>query len=207
MKKLLTFAAAVLMTATAFAQGVYTRQCTPEEVESAAKWVESGVWKEGFTKALPHESVNAVDFREQYTRNKAQWDAMFRWLESTDLTSIPAGRHEIEGSTLVASVEDSRNEPLEKRGTESHRTHIDMQYVVKGAERFGIIDHLTSKPNCDYKPDFISYDYDPVKARFYDSTPDRFFLFFPEDWHIAKIATDGEDQNIRVIVVKLDFVE
>ena len=69
MKKLLTFAAAVLMTATAFAQGVYTRQCTPEELESAAKWVESGVWKEGFTKALPHESVNAVDFREiDYTR-------------------------------------------------------------------------------------------------------------------------------------------
>ena len=62
MKKLLTFAAAVLMTATAFAQGVYTRQCTPEELESAAKWVESGVWKEGFTKALPHESVNAVDW-------------------------------------------------------------------------------------------------------------------------------------------------
>ena len=108
---------------------------------------------------------------------------------------------------LMEIVYHSTNDPLEKRGTESHRTHIDMQYVVKGCERFGIIDHLTSKPNCPYKPDFIGYDYDPTKARFYDSTPDRFFLFFPEDWHIAKIATDKEDQNIRVIVVKLDFVE
>lgn len=207
MKKFMTFAASVLMCAAAFAQGVYTRQCTPEEMQKASAWVESGVWKEGFTKAMPHASVNAVDFQEQYTKNKAQWDAMFRWLESTDLNAIPAGRHEIPGSTLTASVEDSQNGPLETRGTESHRTHIDMQYVVKGCERFGIIDHLTSKPNCDYKPDFISYDYDPTKARFYDSAPDRFFLFFPEDWHIAKVATDKEDQNIRVIVVKLDFVE
>lgn len=207
MKKLLTFAAAVLMTATAFAQGVYTRQCTPEELESAAKWVESGVWKEGFTKALPHESVNAVDFREQYTRNKAQWDAMFRWLASADLMNMPKGKYPIEGTTLVVSVEDSRNSELEKRKSESHYHHIDFQYVVKGTERFGIIDHQTSKPNCEYKPDVIHYDYDVDKTRFYDSAKDRFFIFFPSDWHIAKVKTDLEDQEIRVIVVKLDYVE
>ena len=26
-------------------------------------------------------------------------------------------------------------------------------------------------------------------------------------WHIAKVATDGDDQVIRVIVVKVDYVE
>ena len=42
---------------------------------------------------------------------------------------------------------------------------------------------------------------------FIDSTPERFFLFFPSDWHIAKIQTDKEDQNIRVVVVKLDYIK
>ncbi|WP_394801223.1 hypothetical protein [Bacteroides intestinalis] len=31
-------------------------------------------------------------------------------------------------------------------------------------------------------------------------------MFFPSDWHIAKIATDKEDQDIRVIVIKLDYM-
>ena len=192
----------------AFADGVYTRQCDDKaRAQMCAEWMESGAWRNGFEKAAPHESVNAVDFYEQYAKNREQWDAAFRWLESTDLLAIPAGKHPIEGSTLVVSVEDSKNGPLEKRGTESHRQKIDFQYAVKGTERFGIIDHETSTPNCEYKPDVIHYDYDKSKALFYDSTPDKFFLFFPEDWHIAKINNDTEDQDIRVIVIKIDYVE
>ena len=76
---------------------------------------------------------------------------------------------------------------------------------MKGTERFGVIDHYTSTPNCKYRPDVIHYDYAPQKARFYDSNPGEFFIFFPRDWHIAKVATDGEDQTIRVIVIKVDY--
>lgn len=192
----------------AFADGIYTRQCDDnEKVDLATGWMASGAWRKGFEKAFPHESVNPVDFYEQYSKNTEQWDAMFKWLEETDLLASPAGKHPIEGTTLVVSVEDSQNRPLEKSRTESHRQKIDFQYTVKGIERFGIIDHETSTPNCEYRPDVIHYDYDASKARFYDSSPDRFFLFFPEDWHIAKIANDTDDQDIRVIVVKIDYVE
>lgn len=187
---------------------VYTRQCDDKSyVNKATEWVESGAWRTNFSKANPHESVNAVDFQEQYCKNKEQWDAMFNWLAETDLLSIPAGKHPIAGTSLVVSVEDSQNRPLEKSRTESHRQKIDFQWTVKGIERFGIIDHETSTPNCEYRPDVIHYDYDADKAVFYDSTPDKFFLFFPDDWHIAKVANDTEDQTIRVIVVKIDYVE
>lgn len=190
------------------AQGVYTSQCDDKKtIKQAAKWVKKGEWRNGFEAASPHESTNQVEFFTQYQKNKEQWDAMFRWLAQTDLLAIEKGKHPIEGTTLVASVEDSSNGPLEKRQSESHYNHIDFQYVVKGIERFGIIEHETSTPNCKYRPDVIHYDYDAEKALFYDSTPDRFFLFFPCDWHIAKINNDGDDQDIRVIVVKLDYVE
>ncbi|MDE6560400.1 MAG: YhcH/YjgK/YiaL family protein [Muribaculaceae bacterium] len=192
----------------AMAEGVYTRQCDDKaKVELATGWMASGAWRNGFEKAFPHEAVNAIDFYEQYSKNKEQWNAMFRWLEETDLLAIPGGKHPIEGTSLVVSVEDSKNGPLEKRQSESHRKKIDFQYAVKGTERFGIIDHETSTPNCEYKPDVIHYDYDQSKAKFYDSTPDKFFLFFPEDWHIAKINNDTDDQDIRVIVVKIDYIE
>ena len=165
--------------------------------------MKKGKWRNGFTGAAPHESVNIVEFYNQYHKNPEQWNALFKWLANTDLLTIEKGKHPIEGSDLTASVEDSENGPLAKRRSESHRENIDFQYVVKGTERFGIIEHNSSKPNSKYRPDVIHYDYDASKARFYDSTPDKFFVFFPDDWHIAKINNDGNDQTIRVIVVKI----
>ena len=188
-------------------KGYYTQYYgdKPELIKEAKAWAESGIWRNGFDKAKPHSSVNLVDFYLQYQKNPQQWQALFDYLAKTDLLSIPKGKHKIPGSDLVVSVEDSKNEPLEKRRSESHNKHIDFQYVVKGTERFGVIDHYSSTPNCKYRPDVIHYDYVPQKARFYDSNPGEFFIFFPRDWHIAKVATDGEDQTIRVIVIKVDY--
>ena len=188
-------------------RGYYTQYYgdKPELIKEAIAWAESGIWRNGFDKAKPHSSVNLADFYLQYQKNPQQWQALFDYLAKTDLLSIPKGKHKIPGSDLVVSVEDSKNEPLEKRRSESHNKHIDFQYVVKGTERFGVIDHYTSTPNCKYRPDVIHYDYTPQKARFYDSNPGEFFIFFPRDWHIAKVATDGEDQTIRVIVIKVDY--
>ena len=188
-------------------QGVYTRVNYDKKLEKAAqKWLKKGQWRQGFTKATLDGTVNIVDFYEQYQKNPAQWTALFRWIAETDLLAIPKGKHPIEGTSLVASVEDSKNGPLDKRQSESHYHHIDFQYVVKGTERFGLIDHHTSHPNCAWKNDVIHYDYNPEKARFIDSRPDRFFIFFPDDWHIAKVENETDDQDIRVIVIKVDYV-
>lgn len=173
---------------------------------SALWWVMSRSWSNGFT-ALPDICTDVEEFRSQYTKNKAQWDAMFSWLASHDLLELPAGKHPIEGTSLVASVEDSENKPLGKRRAESHRHHIDFQYVVRGTERFALLDHDSSTPYGDYKPDIMRYDFDRSKAVFFDSAPGRFFLFFPGDWHVAKVATELDSQSIRVIVIKLDYVE
>ena len=190
------------------AQPYYTKPCTDKQLAKEARaWVKSQTWRNGYQGAAPHKSVNLVEFYTQYRRNQKQWDAMFRWLASNDLLTIEKGKYPIEGTTLVASVEDSSNQPLDKRKSESHYNHIDFQVVVKGTERFAILDHTTSTPDCPYKPDVIRYNYDVERTLFYDSTPERFFIFFPCDWHIAKVATDKQDQTIRVIVVKLDYIE
>ncbi len=189
------------------AKGYYTRVYQDRSLnKKAAKWLKRGEWRNGYHGADPDPSVNATEFYLQYQKNPEQWKALFQWLAKTDLLALPKGRHPIEGSSLVASVEDDVNGPLEKRGSESHYHHIDFQYVVKGVERFGILDHLTSKPNCSYRPDAIHYDYDVKRTKFLDSDPKHFFIFFPGDWHIAKVnSPKTNDQHIRVVVVKVDY--
>jgi biofilm protein TabA len=210
MKKFISLAIVMLFAAMTLhaEKPVYTKVFTDKAfIKQAKKWAKSGEWRNGFMAAKPHKSVNLAEWYSQYQKNPEQWKALFTWLANNDITTISGGRHPIEGTQLVVSVEDSQNEPLLKRQSESHYKHIDFQYVVKGSERFGIIDHLSSKPNCEYRPDVIHYDYAPQKAKFYDSTPKEFFIFFPCDWHIAKVATPKQNQNIRVIVIKVDYID
>lgn len=212
MKKLLlpiVFVICNILTINAQRVGYYTQYYgdSPALIQKAQEWIAVGEWRNGFTKANPHPSVNFVEFYRQYQKNPEQWKALFDYIAKTDLLSISKGKHPIPGTKLLVSVEDSNNEPLQKRSSESHNHHIDFQFVVKGVERFGIIDHFTSTPNCKYsgKKDVIHYDYDKERTLFYDSSPNEFFIFFPRDWHIAKIATDSTNQNIRVVVIKVDY--
>lgn len=208
MKKLFVLAFSLMVSLQLMAQTYYTEYCADESLKKeAAAWYTGGEWRNGFTKADADETVNIVNFHEQYRRNPADWKALFAWLAKTDLLAIPKGKHPIEGTTLVASVEDSENQPLEKRGSESHHHHIDFQYVVKGTEGFGILDHYSSRPNCAYdgRKDVVHYDYDVAKTKFIESVPGRFNIFFPRDWHIAKVATKKDDQTIRVVVIKVEY--
>ena len=175
------------------------------------QWMSSGAWNNGFTAAVPDKTVNTSEFYSQYHKNPNQWHALFQWLRNTDLQAIAKGKHPIPHSTLIASVEDSSNQPLEKRNTESHRKKIDFQLVVRGTEGFALLDHTSStiSKTYDEKKDVQRYNYTPGKTHFFDVSAGRFVIFFPSDWHIAKVQNKkkNDNQQIRVIVVKVDYIE
>ena len=175
----------------------------------ARTWMKKGEWANGFKKAKAHKTLDVNQFYSQYKKNTAQWNTLFSWLRDTDLLTIPKGKHPIPGSTLVASVEDSENGPLEKRNTESHRKKIDFMIVVKGTERFALLDHESSTVSQPYneQKDVMRYNYVKEKTNFFNVKSGQFVIFFPSDWHIAKVQTKKKDQTIRVIVVKMDYVD
>ena len=89
------------------AQGIEARNKSKEvSKKKAAAWVAEGEWKNGFD-AMPDATVNLQEFYAQYHKNKAQWDAAFKWLAETDLLNIPKGKLMIPGTNIRASIEDS----------------------------------------------------------------------------------------------------
>lgn len=188
----------------------YTNNYPKDLTRVANKWMKKGLWRNGFTKASPAETVNAVEFYIQYQRNPEQWQALFKWLQETDLLAIKGGRHPIEGTSLTVSVEDGDNWCSEAdlkagKGSESHRQKIDFMYVVRGYEGFCRLDHETSRPQFDYKPDRLEYYFDADRLQRFESVPGTFNIMFPCDWHIAKVKTQHESQNLRVLVIKVDY--
>lgn len=198
----------LLLPLTAMAQ--YSNPYPENEFKAAKKWAKHNApWTKGFTKGKPGV-VNFADFQRQYEKNQGQWDALFEWLQKTDLQALTAGKHPIPGTTMTASVQDDVNKPVEKIRSESHRKRIDFQFVVSGTEGFILLNHdASTKPNCEYdqKKDVIHYDYDLSKAWRFATKAPRFNIFFPGDWHVAKVETNKKDQHFRVIVIKVDYKE
>lgn len=188
----------------------YTNSYPKELDKLAQKWIKKGEWKNGFTKAVPAPTVNITDFYIQYHRNPSQWQALFRWLQETDLLAIPAGHTPIPGTSLTVSVEDSENWCSENdlkagKGSESHREKIDFMYVVRGTEGFARLDHDSSSPLAPYKTDRLEYSFDADKLERFESIPGTFNIMFPDDWHIAKVKTSASNQKLRVLVIKMDY--
>jgi beta-galactosidase beta subunit len=53
----------------------------------------------------------------------------------------------------------------------------------------------------------MRYNYIKENTNFFNVKSGQFVIFFPSDWHIAKVQTKKKDQTIRVIVVKMDYVD
>ena len=58
---------------------VYTKIYKDKKLnKKARKWVRSGAWRNGFTKASPDGMVNLTDFYLQYNANPEPWVILFR---------------------------------------------------------------------------------------------------------------------------------
>lgn len=187
-------------------KGLYTKKYKRSMTEKAAKWFQKGEWRNGFTKGDADASVNITNFYEQYQRNPDSWKAAFEWLQKTDLRTIAAGKYIIPHSNMIASVEDSKNEDLAKRKSESHKYNIDFMLIVDGREGFLRLDHKTTTTATKYKYDVVRYDYKVENSEYLEVPENRFIIMFPDDWHVAKVMTKSDSQKLRVVVIKVPHV-
>ncbi|WP_321331189.1 YhcH/YjgK/YiaL family protein [uncultured Bacteroides sp.] len=170
--------------------------------KEAKKWCKTKEWANGFA-PVPYKATNCVEFATQYHKNKELWDKMFRWLAQNDLLTMPEGTYEIDGKRCFIKVSDSKTRDASKSQIESHRQYIDFQYVARGTERFGLINPKDATPISEYKPDVIHYK--AKKIKFVDSRPDFFFLFFPQNYHLAMVKAKKEEV-VRLIVAKIEYL-
>ncbi len=184
---------------------VVSAQTTASEISrsKASRWTKQREWANGFA-PMPHKTTDYREFYTQYQKNKQVWDKAFQWLATHDLVNMPAGRYEIEGKRCYINVEDGTTQAPEKRRIEAHRQYIDVQYVAKGTERFGLVNPKYATPSNEYKPD-VQY-FTSEKVKYMDSTPEVFFMFFPNDYHQAMVQAGKVGEKVRVIVVKMEYL-
>lgn len=126
----------------------------------------------------------------------------FDYLRSIDLSKVDPGTYEIEGRQVYVMVQEYETKPMEKGRWEAHRRYIDVQYVHRGAERFGYANVLDLKPgNYDEAKDFLSLEGEG-RGDFFRVRQGTLVVLFPQDGHMPGMVV-STPQPVKKFVVKV----
>ncbi len=144
--------------------------------------------------------LDALTNEERLRKLHPGFGAAFQFLQGTNLSELPEGRQEIDGSRLYALVIRGQGRGQKGAKLEVHRRYIDIQYSLTGPDVIGWKQASTCRSPAE--------DYNEAKdiQHFLDA-PDSwvtvpqgcFGIYYPEDAH-APMAADGP---VHKVVVKV----
>jgi YhcH/YjgK/YiaL family protein len=123
------------------------------------------------------------------------------YLRTTDLSTLAAGRFDVDGDRIFALLQDYTTRPAAETKWEAHRRHIDVQCVLAGSERMGY-QHLSRATVTEpYDPDRDVAFFQPG-TDFLTVSAGMYAIFWPDDVHAPQGAA-GEPASVRKVVVKV----
>ena len=148
---------------------------------------------------------DTLDQYARYTILGGSFPAAMKFLMENDLTSLPAGRIEIDGDNLFAVVQEYLTKPARQGLWEAHRRYIDIQYIASGQERMGFANLQTMQLG-EYFPE---KDYQALTGagNYLDAFARSFAIFVPEDGHMPGLCIKAPEAVKKVVLkVKLRTV-
>ena len=122
----------------------------------------------------------------------------FDFLRTTDLDSLPSGKHDIEGDTIFALVQEYQTKPLNECKLESHKKYIDIQYVIRGEEMMGVTIQNNQKIiEVNEEKDYTFYEGTTSLVRV---SKGMFTIFFPDDLHQPCVQTESAAEVKKVVI-------
>ncbi|WP_282937923.1 YhcH/YjgK/YiaL family protein [Paenibacillus sp. RC67] len=126
------------------------------------------------------------------------------YIRSTDFSSLPLGKYEIEGNLMFALLQEATTKNWEQQRPESHRTHTDIQFLLSGEEVIRVAplseEAVISEESFDTK-DIAFYDKVGAESSLV-LRPGSFAVFYPGDIH-RPCCSAAQEQPIRKVVIKI----
>ena len=145
--------------------------------------------------------IDTLDNAARYEGLHPRFKAAFDFLRNPDIAAAKAGRTELDGSALVALVQEYETKPIQAGKLEAHKKYIDIQFVLQGEEFLGYAP-LGGQPVAtafDAEKDIGFYD---GEAWFTLLRKGMFAILFPQDAHLPGRYTD-KPKSVKKIVLKI----
>lgn len=128
----------------------------------------------------------------------------FEYLQQTDFSKVEKGKYEIDGTNIFAIVNEYDTISTEGEQMESHKQHIDVQYIVNGEELIGhdFLRNQTPSKAYDETADFMLFGETPT---FFSKLEQGMFaIFFPTDLHMPNIRVT-DPVPVKKVVIKINI--
>ena len=149
--------------------------------------------------------VDKIENYAKYSHLPPRIVKAIEYLGSTDFTHVENGQYELDGKRLVSIVQRYQTKLEENAIWESHRKHIDVQFMAAGHERFGHIAMSAAPPvkvGYNEAKDVILYE---PGINTYDAPAGTFMIFYPDDIHAPCLAVGvpPAPSDVVKVVVKV----
>ena len=140
--------------------------------------------------------VDSIENLERYAVLNPRFTAVVEFIRKNDLSSLAAGKHEIQGDEVFVNVQDAPVKTREEARFETHREMIDIQVPVSGIEEHGWCP-LADLPAAEYDAAIDMTLHDPavpapissLASTYFVLRPGQFAIYFPTDGHAPAITT------------------
>ena len=150
--------------------------------------------------------LDQIKHADAYRHLSDGFAAGIDYLRSSDFNHVPDGRYEIIGSHNFAIVQTYSTKPRDKARWEAHRRYADIQFMIGGGERMGVvpIERATVEQPYDAERDleFFTVSSDSAAAQIFTVEQNSFAIFFPQEVHMPTLAIE-KPVTVRKVVVKV----
>jgi len=142
-----------------------------------------------------------IKYASEYFNLSAGIRVALEYLQRADLTSLGAGRHDIDGDRVFVLVSEYDTRQPTDAFWEAHRRHVDVQFVQSGTERiaYGDIALFELEPY-DQERDLVVAR--GKSERFVEVGAGEFVILFTHDVHMPGLTAQAV-RAVRKAVVKV----
>ena len=125
-------------------------------------------------------------------------------LQGTDFMKLAPGKYEVDGNRMFYMVSESTTRDRQELKAESHRSYIDIQYIVEGEEKIGfarLSDEQIVTQDLLETDDALLYEHlnDEMELIL---RPGTYVMFFPADLHRPGWKVQ-EASPVKKVVIKV----
>ncbi|MBN1867815.1 YhcH/YjgK/YiaL family protein [Candidatus Sumerlaeota bacterium] len=144
--------------------------------------------------------LDGIENAERYVSLHPGFAEAFEFLRRPDLAELDEGNHAIDGDRVYTVAMRGPGHPHSEARLETHRRHIDIQFLLSGHETIGWRpDSMLRKTDGLYNSEGDAQFFADKPQAWISLAPNQFVVLFPEDGHAGMIG-EGE---IRKVVVKV----
>ncbi len=165
------------------------------------QWFDNGEWRNGWL-IDADETTDKEEFKHQYLKNPERWHSAFEFLKNINPDNLQVGKHFLDGDNLFASVDEYFSKNEEDTRFEAHQKYADIQYLVSGEEKIGVLKLEQTNVIVPYDEAKDIAFFTAPQNNYRQASPKVFFIFFTRDAHRPCVKMNS-NALVKKVVMKV----